>query len=233
MGNECGAAIGWRRGANRCLIERMRNSIFVFAFVPLLAACPTSPPPIVSGGDLAAARDLATPPDLAVAPDLATPPDLATAPDLAKGAAFCAGTTVAGTCLQSFFAQVSDCWPATGSCTKNTPSQGASNTCWQGGAQFFSTSDMTMAHGVWKAGNGAITCMTGDAVIVGMGLPIFTFKSLTGDKLGMDFQQSTYTCPDGSTHALPNNFVMDFGGCMALKTLISVPMSGCTNGACP
>ncbi len=177
------------------------------------------------------------PPDQATAPDLATPPDLATRPDLARGdggmLAFCAGTTVAGTCLQAYFSPVANCWPATGACTTNAPSQGATNTCWQTGAQFFSTQSMAGAHGEWKAANGAITCMSADATVGGMGIPIFAFVSLTGEHLGMDFTTNKVTCPDGSTFTLPANFASDFGGCAALKNMLTVPMGSCSKGACP
>src|SRR5262245_49379224 len=85
----------------------------------------------------ACSQELPAAPDLTLADDLAAPDladlalDLHRAPD-----AFCAGTALAGTCLQPFFEHFADCFQPGGSAcvggTRTAPFQ-----CWAGGAAFF------------------------------------------------------------------------------------------------
>ena len=67
-------------------------------------------------------------PDFA-APDLADA-DLSPAPDLLI--AFCAGTGLAGTCVQAFFAPLMDCFQPTGACTDSNVDTFPSY-CWPNG----------------------------------------------------------------------------------------------------
>ena len=166
------------------------------------------------GVDLAAARS-----DLATSPDLAPPPR-----DFA-GVHFCENTRVQGTCAELYFAAVAQCWMPTGTCIGQAMGMTGGTTCWQNGARFVNTMVNTVPHGEWK--QGAVTCMSGDAVL-GMMDVVFTIHTTDGT-LALDQATGAVTCPDNSKATIG----ADFGGCMALKDLINVPMTNCTMGTCP
>lgn len=153
-------------------------------------------------------------------PDMTTPQDFA-------ALTFCQGTPIAGTCVQSFMAPVASCFDATGACTTNSPKPGDTNTCWETGAQFVSTTDaMTMkVQGTWKSENGAKTCMMGEFTQLG-----FTFTTSAG-KLTFNPGSGVVNCPDGSTLTLSASD--QYGGCADWKDLVGVPMQGCATGKCP
>lgn len=140
---------------------------------------------------------------------------------------FCQGTPIAGTCVQSYMAPVAACFNATGTCTTNAPSPGDTNTCWETGAQFLSTTDTASmkVQGNWKSENGAKTCMTGEFTAAG-----FTFTTSSG-KLTYNPASGAVTCPDNSTLNLSASG--QYGGCAAFKDLVGVPMQRCITGKCP
>ena len=92
--------------------------------------------------------DLAAPFDLTVPSDFSNPADLAGPYDLvrdwsfsyADGSGLCesggtdAGNNVAGTCVQTFFAKLADCWVPSGMCWANLSSLSTWDACWESGA---------------------------------------------------------------------------------------------------
>ena len=188
--------------------------------------------------DMIVIHDMSMLPDQAQAVDLtvvdeAVPPDLSmSTADLssADGSAFCAGTPVAGTCLQTVLGVVAACFvdPA-GACTQQMVSQTQTTWCWTNGDEFSATINMmTMsATGDWK--NGTTDCMAAAAQASKTGSGGLFKISTNGQTITFDEGNGDATCPDGSKI----NVGPADGKCPALQALLNPPMVNCNAGACP
>jgi hypothetical protein len=114
--------------------ERPHRSLLLSAW---LAVC-------VVGCGASEAPDMAAPPDLSAAAssDLATPlPELTLDLGRTPGPTFdlawngCAGTPLAGTCVERFFAPSAACFAPAGHCSEYDHNSG-DDLCWQNGASF-------------------------------------------------------------------------------------------------
>ncbi|HXU69136.1 MAG TPA: hypothetical protein VN947_07390 [Polyangia bacterium] len=141
----------------------------------------------LSVADLSVA-DLAVPSDFAVC--IMPPPDGFDTPVDAGG--FCAGTSIAGTCIATFFAQLSECFVPKGCCR---PSGGGNShgVTWQSGAGFYTFSGVDGDY--YAAQNVACAFSTSGGVT-----PAGVRWTLQGGSTSLTITDGTYdvTCPDGS-----------------------------------
>jgi hypothetical protein len=167
--------------------------------------------------------------DGALAPDLAAPsmadlgmPDLAGTID-ASG--FCEGTSLAGTCAQSFFAHLAECFPpVSGACVSHSPSSWWWTECWESGARISKATIGSSCGPRWVWANGATFCMDRNhSPDCASNVEVWTipqseaFPYATGPSMLVDTVTGDVTCPDG-THA---NIGPDFGNCAALHAVIN------------
>ncbi len=153
-------------------------------------------------------------PDLARGPDLAIegPVDLAYEP-------FCAGTPVAGTCVQRFFAPVARCFRPAGACTYSVMGYMIYTICWASGAREELTGMGYPMAARWTQGGGA--CL-------GLSLSVDSLYDHDGQQLRVS--GGDVICPDGSRLA---GFAPNLSSCPALSALLSLrPPDGCTYGDC-
>jgi hypothetical protein len=151
---------------------------------------------------------------------------------------FCAGTAVAGTCAQAYFATVADCFgtPPTGTCQsqeyENDGGAGGGKAyCWSDGSHLyahFTLNDAGLANatGQWINGHGT-TCMTADVVGGMAGNESLITYHAGGSDLVYDTLTGAVTCPDGS-HA---NIGAGQTLCTLLATFVTEP-PGCVTGTC-
>jgi hypothetical protein len=185
--------------------------------IPQAGSRPPDPGPPAGAPDLSI-RPLA---DLASArvADLASPPDLA-----ASG--FCAGTKVAGTCAQAFFAGVAACWGALDSCTYQITPTGTYtftlDDCFSSG-QHRHTDANGQTHdtqSTWTNAAGTV-CLTDSAH--------YEAGPLTAGGVTLSYDESSgaLVCPDGSTF---NIGALDSPElCNAVEVILSVH---CDEGTC-
>jgi uncharacterized protein YjbI with pentapeptide repeats len=136
---------------------------------------------------------------------------------------FCAGTFVAGTCVEAFFAPLSLCFQPTGGCIVQTP--GVYGTfCWPGGAEYQirNDPDALRRHYLW----GTNLCYT---ETVGGSGPSPSFTNAAGETLVFAPATGNYTCPNGSSGSIGANY----GGCAQLQQMIAPDTGSCTGGLCP
>jgi hypothetical protein len=135
------------------------------------------------------------------------------------GSGFCAGTSLAGTCVQSFLQPVADCWvrPATGGCSSARTAK-TTTSCWSNGATLVVTTATLAQHGVWKNATGTV-CLEGDTVDTRHTL------SSQGKTLTIDDASNKATCPDSSTVPIPT-------GAEACADLSALIAPRCTSGTC-
>ena len=155
-------------------------------------------------------------------------PDASMTPDLGLG--FCKGTTVEGTCAQSYFTGVAACWNAAGACTQMMDAS-ATTLCWASGARTVIGSYQMGVVPVTWAMNG-MTCMTGNGSLSkgGNGMSFKYDLMAGGQHLVFDDGTGDVTCADGSSV----NIGANEGGCAALHQIFHPgTMGGCTMGACP
>jgi hypothetical protein len=151
-------------------------------------------------------------------------PDLAGADLTVAPGGFCAGTLVAGTCVQSFFAPLALCFAPSGGCITQSPMLALSPTwCWPNGDELKQMSGVDTSHRSYQSGN--TLCFSEQNGFIATG-PAFSAGTQT---LYFDSSTGAYTCPDGSKGTIG----VDFGGCSALGALIEPDTSNCTTGACP
>jgi hypothetical protein len=178
--------------------------------------------------DLAAALDLSVgaATDLAVRDLAPLPPDLldCTGPVGLDGG-FCAGTPLAGTCVESYFATVADCFQASGTCVYDP---GTLATCFCDGARISIQGDYTSAGRLCL--NQQITCITGSSCITYRPY-VFTAPAgvlrWTWHDDGLGPPKNDVVCPgDGGTSQLDPTL------CPNVARLIGTPRS-CATGSCP
>jgi hypothetical protein len=139
-------------------------------------------------------------------------------------AAFCAGTAVAGTCIQTFFAPLASCFPEGGACTSEDTGSGK-NLCWADGSKLIGTLGAGgVPHGVFSR-NGA-TCYSVDVGLTGSSADFEVANGTTS--ISYSTSTGNARCPDGTSVKLGT----DFGGCAALKALLDPSGASCTAGAC-
>ena len=180
----------------------------------------------LAGVDLAVGDLGSSPIDLASVdlPRRLYPLDLAGVDQLAFGG-FCAGTLVAGTCLQSFFGPLSTCFVASGPCSQSVPGVLSPTRCWSSGAEFKQVSGLSVVNRTFIFGD--VICFTEQ---IGGSGPVKTPWFASGGN-GMFFDPSTgnYDCPDSSR----GNVGTNYGGCAALQALLAPDTTGCMPGTCP
>jgi hypothetical protein len=157
--------------------------------------------------------------------DLAGHPDLSHA-DLANAAGFCAGTPVAGTCVQTFFAPQAMCFSPTGAChAPPADPMGGSTWCWANDDVLKQKATVTSVTRTYK--NGSDDCFTDTKTTTSIsGSDVFTSGSIT---LQLNVATGAYECPNGAAGSIGP----DLGGCAALQALINPATNLCGAGACP
>lgn len=154
-------------------------------------------------------------------PDLApTPPDL-------FASDFCAGTAVAGSCAQAFFAQAAACMGNTRPCSAEDHLPDGQGYCFDSGAHLSLLAgggDLGSAlyRGVWTNAAGA-TCLS--AVVPG---PSRFRMTLTQNNVSLtyDLQSGDVVCPDATTSNIGR-----VDTCDDIHFLIDP--NQCTAGSCP
>jgi hypothetical protein len=144
-------------------------------------------------------------------------------------AAFCAGTSIAGTCAQPFFARMAACFTPSGPTTAQAQSPSMVTLCWTGGARLVVT--MSAVAGVSGTySQSGTTCAT--LHIDNPNDPtkaVFHFAAPDGETLSFD-GVGNLTCPDGSQAKIK----IGTGGpdCAELARLIG-PSDHPMTGTCP
>jgi hypothetical protein len=145
--------------------------------------------------------------------------------DLLPPRGFCEGTFVAGTCVQAFFAPLSSCFVASGSCNQSVPGVVSPTFCWSSGAEFKQVTSGNALDRTFISGD--VICFTEDiGGTVAVKTPWF---AAGGHGLYYVPQTGDYGCEDGSS----GNIGPNFGGCPALGALVAPSTTNCTAGACP
>jgi hypothetical protein len=150
-------------------------------------------------GATVASADLAAPVDgLEIAADLASLRDLASAEmctpathafDLTVDTAgFCAGTTLAGTCVQTFFARIAACFVRAGCCQVG-PSAMHRSVAWESGAAYTNQ----VGIGPWQYSMAGTSCGGGYTSV-----QTDYWTGPDGSKLTYTTPSGAVTCPDGS-----------------------------------
>ncbi|HEX8952795.1 MAG TPA: hypothetical protein VF945_13160 [Polyangia bacterium] len=197
----------------------------------VLCACGDDGPQSLA--DLAAiGEDLAVPAGRDLAPlDMTTPVDWSF--NFGDGAGLCespadASNGVAGTCAQSFFAKLADCWVPSGvMCTYDKPANHWDQFCWDDGAalQTFRCNSPAYAPGIVCYVRGTFLCMKHEIPCDYTGTPRTTEKwtAYDGTVLIHDTATGEVTCPDGSHVTIGPNY----GGCVELSQLIAGSSGSC------
>lgn len=183
--------------------------------------------------------------------DTWTGPDGVMGQDLARLAAdlggtdlegFCAGTAIAGTCLQGFFGPIAKCFLPSGGCSmaESFPAMCEEDiaACWTGGSRYTESDVLNFPDppcsldsrwsATWAANS--TTCMTGSGNLDCPGCPLRFYSS---GKQGVRYWKGFggWICPDGSSPNLPGPD--DFtGGCNALWELLYVDFGACKGAMC-
>jgi len=178
------------------------------------------PPPL----DLAVApRDFAVapiPPDLAVptrdlsSVDLTSPPDLARA-DLGG---FCAGTAVAGTCLQTFFAPAAACYDPAGACVVGPQIIMYHSYCFADGAKATESEALGLDDWIFRSSTGQV-CYTWRRA------ENPNYFTVGANFIFFDPASGSYSCDEFSRPT--GSIGPNCGGCSALCALFQLP-TGCT-----
>jgi hypothetical protein len=138
----------------------------------------------------------------------------------------CAGTAIAGTCLDQFFSTVNACFQPSGACVQQLTPAGP-RYCWPGGARLMlnGTAGGGMGFTYTTSGN---SCFYGSWVYINGTQKDYTF-TIDGNAL-LVYNRTTgeTTCLDG-THT---TLAPDFGGCAAFQALVDLTPTGCTDGTC-
>jgi hypothetical protein len=212
----------------------MRARTILAAWLIALAGCTEHNSSVASqdaGQDLSGGSSDGAPVDLTAGDGPAAPADLAlvdvaAAPDVgaADQGGFCAGTAVAGTCVQAFFAPLSACFAPAGSCHLQTPAVVRMPVwCWSDGAQLNEMMGVDTLNRSYIGSGGAV-CFTQSVVFPGL-----TSFSAGGATLSFNPATGAYRCPNGTTGTVGAGA----GGCAALDALVNPPTGGCTAGVCP
>jgi hypothetical protein len=192
-------------------------------------ACSACGDDTVASTDLAASFDLSASPDDLATHDLAGPYDLvrdwsfsyADGSGLCEGGGVDAGNNVAGTCVQTFFAKLADCWVPSGMCRANFSSHTSWDACWQSGAGrrdtfcelggLATTTASLYVRGeavcMRRASHGGAFCQP---------QPIDDWTAPDGTTLSIVVATGDVTCPDGSHVTIGPNY----GNCAELEQLL-------------
>jgi hypothetical protein len=157
--------------------------------------------------------------------------------DLAWSA--CAGTKLAGTCVERFFEPFVACFQPAGHCDA-TGSQSGFDDCWQSGASFGGTYFGYPRSRTWAMGKNVCLialdyppslrqfCTAGDPSCVSMRDDGGSVVPTPGGAR-YDSQTGIFTCTDGTQVDIGTNF----GGCTVLDTLLDPsPLCDKTSSAC-
>jgi hypothetical protein len=142
-----------------------------------------------------------------------------------NAAAFCAGTSVAGTCLQTFFAPLSTCFVPSGSCNQSVPGVVMPIFCWSTGAELKQQTNASELDRTFISGG--VICYTEQ--IGGPGPQKTPWWAAGGQGMFYEPIGGNYDCPDGSK----GNIGANYGGCAALGALVAPDRTACMPGACP
>jgi len=125
--------------------------------------------------------------------------------------------------LATFFAPASVCFQPSGACVSQSTST-TNNVCWadgeklllQSGGQGFTYENggQLCFYGSWEYMNGTEK----DYTFTADGNALLVYNRSTGETV----------CADGSHTTLPS----DFGGCVAILSLVDIDVNGCTPGGC-
>jgi hypothetical protein len=203
-------------GYRRCRISyttKVRSSPAAVFVVALLSAC--------GDGQQTAAPDLSSPAvdDFAVSADLSVsilynddmfPRQCGYAPDSSPPkpdvSGFCAGTSIAGTCAQTFFRTIAECFAPSGCCVR------AGN----------SMPRLTWASGAFALYDGSFgyVAVIQDGVVCGEtnfdGYPLLKWKAWDGTRLTFDPNTGIATCDDGTTISLG----VGYAACPEIVTML-------------
>jgi hypothetical protein len=138
----------------------------------------------------------------------------------------CAGTGLAGSCVDRFFAPFTACWKGgMPPCTQQQKDLTTTVQCWPSGAQAEAqTVDLATMKKQLTWTQSGVTCMTGTASQSGLSL------NIDGATLAYDHKTTgDATCPDGTTVHL--GVLGNPIACPALVTFLS--RAACTDGTCP
>jgi hypothetical protein len=166
--------------------------------------------------DFATVHDLATS-DLTAAPPEMCVPNPPDAFDVSVDAGgFCAGTPIAGTCVQTFFAKLAECFVPAG-CCRNGPGSITVTMAWESGA-YYSTYAIDQERHYAMINQSCANSRRS-------GLPdTDRWVGADGSTLALVLSTGVLTCPDGSTV----NIGTLSGQCAELDALLHpAPPLGC------